>query len=504
MRRVVSVWLPTWATDRIRANASADDTPPPPEPLATAIRDNQRMVIAATDTAARSLDLHPGLPLTEARARIPNLTVLPATPEEDEAGLRRLSGWIIRYTPLAAPDPPDGLWLETTGCDHLFGGEAELLQALLKRLNAAGFAARAAMADTPGAAWALARYAREPLVVLPPGPTEHALAPLPLAALRIDAEAIDTFERLGIERIGQLCQLLRAPLTRRFSAGVVRRLDQALGRIPEPIEPVLPPATIVARLAFTEPLLTAEALATAIGRLTAQLCARLERAGHGARRLDLLFHRVDGTVQVLRIGTAAPNRDPGHLARLLRERLEAVDPGLGVEAMRLIASLTERTTPEQLTTLALDRPVGIAGLVDVLSSRLGPGCVFRVEPVESDIPERSFRRIPALAPASNKEWPLWPRPVRLFTPPQPVDALSLLPDHPPVAFTWRRRRFRVYRADGPERIRGEWWQSDAEMHSIRDYWRIEDTEGRRFWLYRSGDGYDSNTGDLRWYLHGMF
>ncbi|MBV8458541.1 MAG: DNA polymerase Y family protein [Acetobacteraceae bacterium] len=504
MRRVVSVWLPTWATDRIRANASADGTPPPPEPLVTAVRDNQRMVIAATDAAACRLGLHPGLPVTEARARIPTLTVLPATPEEDGAGLRRLSGWTVRYTPLAAPDSPDGLWLETTGCDHLFGGETELLEALLKRLTAAGFAARAAVADTPGAAWALARFAQEPLVVLPPGPTEHAIAPLPLAALRIDAEAIDTFERLGIERIGQLCRLPRAPLTRRFTAAVLRRLDQALGRIPEPIEPVLPPATIVARLAFAEPLLTAEALATAIGRLTTRLCVRLEKAGRGARRLDLLFDRVDGTIQVLRIGTAGPNRNPAHLARLLRERLEVVDPGLGIEAMRLVASLTERTIPEQLTTLALDRLAGIDGLVDVLSNRLGPGRVYRVEPVESDVPERSVRRTPALAPASNKEWPLWPRPVRLFTPPQPVDALALLPDHPPVAFTWRRKRFRVYRADGPERIRGEWWQSDAEMHSIRDYWRIEDTEGRRFWLYRSGDGNDSKTGDLRWYLHGMF
>ena len=504
MRRVVSVWLPTWATDRIRANASAAGTPPPPEPLVTAIRDNQRMVIAATDAAARRLGLHPGLPLTDARARIPNLTVLPATPEEDEAGLRRLSGWTIRYAPLAAPDPPDGLWLETTGCDHLFGGEAELLQDLLKRLNAAGFAARAAVADTPGAAWAPARYAREPLVVLPPGPPDRALAPLPLAALRIDAEAIEAFERLGIERIGSLARLPRAPLTRRFSAAVLGRLDQAFGRVPEPIEPVLPPATITVHLAFAQSLLTPDALATAIGRLTTRLCARLEEAGRGARRLDLLFYRVDGTIQVLRTGTVAPNRDPGHLARLLRERLDTVDPGLGVEVMRLVASLTERTTPEQLTTLALDRPAELSGLVDVLSNRLGPGRVFRLEPVESDIPERSVRRIPALAPETDKKWPLWPRPVRLFTPPQPIDALSLLPDHPPLAFTWRRKRFRVRRADGPERIRGEWWASEAETHTIRDYWRIEDTEGRRFWLYRSGDGNDPSTGDLRWYLHGMF
>ncbi len=444
------------------------------------------------------------MPLTQARALIPNLAIAPATPEADRAGLSRLAAWTLRYAPLVAPDPPDGLWLETTGCDHLFGGEAELLQDLLKRLNTAGFAARAAIAPTPGTAWAIARHAPEPLAIIPENATKQALKPLPVTALRLDAETVEILSRLGIERISQLLTLPRAPLTRRFTPLLLRRLDQALGREPEPIEPIHPPEIIATRLGFIEPLLTTESFSAAIAQLTARLCDKLEKAGRGARRLDLLFQRIDGTAQAIRIGTASPSHNPAHLARLFSERLDTIDPGLGVEAMRLIASFTERTSPDQLALLAQEGQAQLSGLIDILQNRLGADHVYRVEPVESDVPERSVRHIPALAPPTGKDWPPWPRPVRLFSPPQPIESLALLPDHPPVAFTWRHKRFRVRHADGPERIYGEWWRSPAETSSIRDYWRIEDTDGRRFWLYRSGDGEDPETGDLRWYLHGIF
>lgn len=386
-------------------------------------------------------------------------------------------------------------------------GEAALLIDLTARLKAAGITVRAAVADTPGAAHALARHAAGPLAIAPPNGTTAALAALPIAALRLDAETADSLHRLGLSRIDQLVAIPRGPLARRFGPGVLRRLDQALGRVTEPIAPITPPSAITSRLGFIDPLLTADAFAAVIDQLTERVCGKLRRAGAGARRLDLWFERVDGSVQTLRIGTARPSRDAAHLARLLTERLETIDPGLGVEAMRLVVALADRLSGEQSTAALADGDTqpDISALVDRLANRLGVARVWRAVPVESDLPERSIRRISPMAPLADKSWPAeLPRPARLLSPPQPVEAIALLPDHPPAAFIWRRRRFRVRRADGPERIHGEWWRHAAEIAASRDYWRVEDEGGRRFWLYRSGDGNDPATGDLRWFLHGIF
>ena len=531
-RRIVSVWLPTWATDRIRAAICA------PPLLVTSMRDGQRMVLGAVDAEARRLGLRPGMALTQARALVPGLAVHPAEQAQDLAGLERLAGWSLRYSPLVSAGPPDGLWLDISGCAHLFGGEAELLQDLLKRLNAGGFAARAAVADTAGAAWAVARHGRDPLTVVPVGGAERAIADFGIAALRVQAETVDVLARMGLERIKDLMTCPRGPLARRFRGGLLRRLDQALGRVSEPIQPIVPPDVISARMDFAEPVITREALANGIERLAKRVCAGLEKAGLGVRRLDLLCGRADGTAQAVRVGTAASNRHAAHLTRLLGERLEAIEPREGIETMRLVATLTQPLAAGQTSVLAeepgsLSESVlqtfggsasghhapsesviqtsggsasshhALAGLVDVLRTRLGEDHVFRAGAVESDIPERSVRRI-AVGEASVACWPDLPRPVRLFSPAQPIESLALLPDHPPAAFTWRGKRFRVQRADGPERIYGEWWRDFAEAWAVRDYWRVEDTEGRRFWLYRSGDGEHPETGDLRWFLHGIF
>jgi len=567
MRRVVSIWLPTWPTDRLHKQASAGfDALPAETPLVTVTHDGRRQAVAAIDDQARALGVRPGMALAQAQALIPGLTIRPAQPEADEAGLRRLAAWCLRYAPLVAPDPPDGLWIDITGCAHLMAaqhspcsrkqasrspqpthpalsswhphppratraatspaeqerwtsfhklttmglgppGEAALLTDLTTRLEAAGIAVRAAIADTTGAAHALARHAAGPLAIVPPNGTAAALGTLPVAALRLDTETTDSLHRLGLSRIDQLAAIPRGPLTRRFGPGVLRRLDQALGRTAEPITPITPPSAIASRLGFIDPLLTADAFVAVIDQLTARVCGKLRRAGAGARRLDLWFERVDGSVQTIRIGTARPSRDAAHLARLLTERLETVDPGLGVEAMRLVVSLAERLSGEQSTAALADgdRQPDISSLVDRLANRLGAARVWRAAPVESDVPERSVRRIPPMAPQADKSWPdELPRPARLLSPPQPVEAIALLPDHPPAAFTWRRRRFRVRHADGPERIHGEWWCHTAETAATRDYWRVEDEGGRRFWLYRSGDGNDPATGDLRWFLHGIF
>jgi len=488
MRRVVSLWLPTWPTDHRRR--TAPDAPPPDEPLVTASHDGHRRIIAAADQAARSLGLYSGMPLAHAQAMIPDLTIVEADPDGEAASLAAAATWCLRYAPLTAPDPPDGIWIDATGCPHLFGGEAAMLADLVEKFARAGIAARAAIADTPGAAWAVARHGAAAIATI--SDTAAALAPLPVAALRLPADMSAALRRLGLERIGQLTA--RAPLALRFGPILMRRLDQAFGRAPEPITPVLPEQTISQRRAFAEPLCTADAFAAIIGKLVGEICEKLERAGKGARRLDLLFERVDTTTQAVRIGTARPSRAPAHLARLLEERLENVDPGPGVEAMHLIVSLAEPLQPVQTGT---DQAPDIAGLVDRLINRLGSDHVYRAAPVESDLAERSVRLVDPLAPADDRSWPdSLPRPTRLFDPPVPVETLAELPDQPPVRFTWRRVQHRIRHADGPERVYGEWWRHSEEVWAVRDYFAVEDDTGARFWLYRNGD--------MRWFLHGIF
>jgi protein ImuB len=483
-------------------------------PVVTRSHDGRRWVIGAADIAAQRLGLRAGLPLAQAQAMRPGLCVIDADPAGDAADLRDLAVWCQRYAPLTAADPPDGIRIDTTGADHLQGGEAAMLADLRDRLARSGFTARAAVADTPGAAWALARHGLvqpgdRPLIVVPPGGVAAALAPLAVVALRLPADTVTALDRLGFSRIGQLADAPRGPLARRFGAGLLRQLDHAYGTVFEPLEPVPPPTLIRQRLTFVEPLSTAEAFAAVIARLCRTVCAAMERRGEGARRLDLVCERVDGTLQLVAVGTARPVRDPVHLARLLAERIETIDPGLGVEAMTLWVPLAEAAPAGQGDVLA---PGGgdLGPLIDRLVARFGAAQVYRAAPVESDVPERSVARLAGLSPAPldaslGRSWPqARPRPLRLLTPPQPVQAIALLPDQPPVAFIWRRVRHRVRRADGPERIFGEWWRRDGEMRAVRDYWAVEDEAGERFWLYRSGDGVEPETGNLAWFLHGIF
>ncbi len=473
--------------------------------MVTVARDGNRRVLAAVDATAAALGLQPGMKLAQAQALMPDLAIHDADPDGDAAALVRLAGWCLRYAPLAAADLPDGLWIDITGSAHLWGGEAALLRDLMQRMANRGLTVRSAIADMPAVAHAMARFGPDPAAIVPPGAPVP--ADWPVEALRLPPEVAAGLRLMGFERTGPLIAAARAPLVRRFGAGLATRLDQASGKIFEPIVPVVPEGVIQARLSFVEPLLTPEAFATVIARLTALVCADLERAGRGARRLDLVFERVDGSVQAIRVGSARPGRDARHLARMLDERLEQVDPGLGVEAMRLVVSAADRACFSQ-TAVALagtEANADIAPLVDRLVNRLGEARVHRMEPVASDVPERSVRKAPPLGVRRGLNWPAdLPRPVRLLDPPQPVDAMALLPDHPPIAFTWRRMRHRIRRADGPERIAGEWWKRDGEMRSVRDYFRVEDEDGRRFWLFRRGNGSDADTGDMRWFLHGFF
>ena len=455
--------------------------------------EGSRRIVTAADHAALALGISPGLPLAQAQARVPGLVIAPAEPAADEAALERLAVWVLRrYSPLVGRDPPDGLLIDITGAAHRLGGEDGLCADLQTRLRQAGITGRTAVADTIGAAHARARFA------------VRTIPDLPIAALRLNVDLVISLRRLGFNNIADLEAAPRAPLARRFGPGPGQRLDQIFGRLPEPMQPILPAEIIRIRHDFAEPIGTADALAHATHALTAAICAALEPAGLGARRLDLVFHRVDASFAAIRIGTARPIRDAGRLAKLLLDRLDQVDPGFGVEAMTLAAALAEPLAWRQASSLQPDRRGDISALIDTLANRLGPGRLYRATPVESDIPERSVRRIAALAPPTGASWPTYPRPSRLLLHPEPVDTIALLPDQPPVQFTWRGKARRIKRADGPERVFGEWWRDAAETSAVRDYFVVEDGGGARFWLFRCGDGEDAGTGNHRWYLHGFF
>jgi protein ImuB len=438
--------------------------------------------------------------VAQARALVPGLDIRDHDPEADAALLQRLALFAARrWTPRAAVSPPDGLLLDLTGVAHLFGGEEKMCRRILAFCERAGFAARIAVAGTPGAAHALVRFG--PNTLCPANGEPEALAPLPLAALRGEGAGLAPARRLGLETVGDLLPLPRGPLQRRFGRTLLARLDQALGRIGEPIEPVVPEEAPCAVLRFAEPIATAEAIAEALALLMERLIATLREAGLAARTLALLCDRVDGKIERIAIGTARATRDGAHLLRLLAMKIETIEPGFGLDSMRLLAGRLEPLGPEQLSG---DKPCAdLAELVDRLAGRLGPSRLYRASAVESDVPERSVARVGPLD--STESWPKWPRPVRLLSPPERIDnVVALLPDLPPRRFTWRGRAYRVARADGPERIHGEWWKRTAEAEGVRDYFQVEDEEGGRFWLYRRGDGVDHRTGDLSWYLHGVF
>ena len=522
-RRVAFLWLPHWQTDRLRPGFGTREYPSEPHepnPVVVSRSQGPRLVIAAACPRAGRLGLHPGMKLAHAQAMVPGLHVVPETPQADQDALTGLAAWCLRYTPLTRALPPDGIWLDITGCASLHApclrtGEQALLSDLAARLARAGLNARIALADTPGAAHALARYAATPLTIAPAGALDALLFPLPVDALRISPEAVTLLHRFGLRDIASLAALPRAPLVKRLGAEIALRLDQALGRVPEPIEPLLDEPPLEETLAFLEPLLTADALSAAMTQLAASLCQRLEARGQGARRLELLFRRVDNSRQNQHVTLAQPSHAARHIARLFDERLDRIDPGEGIEAIRLTASIAEALQPRQNPLgLSLDRTLAdfaladLAPLIDKLVNRLGAHRLWRPAPVQSDVPERSVRANPPLDPMTpdwSVAWPAsLPRPVRLLDPPTPVHTLTTLPDSPPSFFVWRNHRHLVRRADGPERIAGEWWYRAGEMLAVRDYFRLEDETGRRFWLFRRGDGEDAATGDLRWFLHGLF
>ncbi len=514
-RRIGFLFLPFWAIEHRRTeNGLPPDEPPP---SVTWSQHGSRRLIAAACSRAQAEGVQPGMKLAQAQAMLPDLLVRRATPEEDAVALSALADWCRRFTPLSRPEPPNGIWLDLSGCAHLFGGEDALLHDMARPLRHWRLSARIAIADTAGAAFAVARHAAgsaSATFSVASGMLSDTLAPLPILALRLQPEDETLLHRFGLRRIGALEAIPRGPLSRRVGTAVLRRLDQAFGRVAEPICPDQPPLFLQERLGFLEPLQTAESLAAANALLSKRLCARLEALCLGARQLELVFVRLDGSSTSQRVTLAVPTHDSRHIGRLLDERLDQVDPGEGVETMWLLVRFAEPVGQPQTTLRSVMQgdandaaSAELAPLIDTLALRLGRHRLWRPVPVESDVPERSVARRPPLDRQGVEPdgWPrALPRPIRLMNPPQPVRAMAALPDHAPLWFIWRAHRHTVRRADGPERIAGEWWLRSSEWLALRDYFRVEDEHGRRFWLFRRGDGTDRGTGDLGWFLHGLF
>jgi protein ImuB len=352
------------------------------------------------------LKLKPGMTIAHGQSLVPNLNIHDAMPVEDEEWLVRLALWCTRYSPLVTPDPPNGVFIDIAGSAHLFKGEPSLLQDIKARLTAERIQSHAAVADTPGCAWAMARFAKDEINA--PGRMSDVLGPLPVEALRLDGTIVESLRDVGIERIAQLATKPRGSLQTRFGSDVLLRLDQALGSASEVLVSLIPPEVPRCKLRFPEPLSDPENLQRVIDILCADLAEELERRGVGARRLDLVFLRVDNITQAVRIGTSRPNRNPKHLAKLLGERLVLVDPGFGIEDATLTASWIEALTEKQIVGAHVAKPgesADVGDLVDKLRIKLGAERVFRVVPVESELPERASKRVSAMAAAKGANWP---------------------------------------------------------------------------------------------------
>lgn len=501
--RWLAIYLPRLATDRLKRSGR---TPGDDRPLAIYAKQANAYQLTGVDKRASDLGLRLAMSLADARAIQPNLEAVEAEPEEDARALDAIAAWCERFTPIVVIDPPEGLFLDITGCAHLFGGEDALRDTIVARLYAQGFSARAAIAPTPGAAWAFARYAHKPSGEL------DALAALPVEALRLDSEAAALLRRLGMKTVGQLRDAPRSAFAARAGERAMLRLDQAYGRAREALTPRRPPPPVFALRRFLEPIFTTDAILHVMQTLCGDVIEKLDRRGAGARRLELVLFGVDGRDRVIAVGVSRPEREVKALTRLFREKLnvvaENIDAEFGIEAARLdivqLAPISE--SPRELVVSEEGRatPEQISSIADILSVRLGAKRVLRPQLHALHAPERAsgWRSASRETKAAQARKPptdgVQRRPIRLFSPAQPIEALATVPDGPPIRFRWRRVLREVARAEGPERISGDWTEGAA----TRDYYRVEDREGRRYWLYREGLYGEDDT--PRWFVHGLF
>lgn len=471
--------------------------------------------------AALRQGLSPGLSLVDARARLPQLAVAEADRPADAQILALMAARCERYTPLTALDEPHGLVLDVTGCAHLFGGEAGLLERLLRDMEALGFCARAALATTPDCARALARFSVGGIFA--PDEEEAAVARLPLAALETEGDILVALNRAGLKTLGAVEARSSRAFASRFGADFSRKIERLFGREDIRIKPLRTPPDCMVERHFPEPLAQREQIEAALRDLMLETALLLERRGQGGRAFDAVFFRSDGFVRRLRVETLRPTRDPKILLRLFQEKLDVLadplDPGFGFDVLRLAVPRVEKFAAEQSDfagAAAVDSERELSELLDRLTTRFGRERVLRFVHLDTHEPERESPAVPAsLAPPASwsvswgapaaGEPPL--RPLTLFDPPQPVEVMALAPDGPPARFRWRRQAHDVLRAEGPERIAAEWMRLDPAHFGpeapTRDYYRVEDVDGRRFWLFRRGL-YERGDETPRWFVHGLF
>ena len=530
MSRIVSVWLPRWPIQRMLASQAKNPARRPPDkliapeqPFVLTVAGSGGPRIAALNEAAEAAGLAPGEPLADARAKAEFLQVRAVDTAADDAALGRLALWATRYTPTASSydedNGADGFFLDIEGAAHLFGGEAALIADLAGRLHKFGLPSRLAVASTPGAAWALSRFHASASFVLPPRQEAEALSPLPIKALRLPPDTRAALHRLGFKTVGALLDKPRAPFAARFRTELLRRIDQALGRVDEPLVPVIAPPVYHCLRYLLEPISTQDTVVALARRLMQTLVHVLTRDGAGARALRLSLYNVDGAVEAIDVALTLPTRNADHVARLIALKLEALaamqDTGFGFEAIGLAVTRVERMTAQQTEFTAAtendDRTERCAALIDALRQRLGPASVRCFEPVASHIPEQAE----LLTPATGETTP-WPvadgkmRPLLMLPKAEPAEVTALVPEGPPRRFCWRGVSYDVAGTQGPERIGAEWWHershvcaSERQGALTRDYFLVEDSGGHRFWLFREGL-YGRETAAARWFVHGLF
>lgn len=461
-----------------------------------------RQVVTAASEAAEAQGVSVGMVLADARAIVPQVQRF-----DDVAGVRErlLSGlgeWCMQYTPVVGVGLPDGLYLDITGCAHLWGGERAYLDHMTGRLQQLGYDVRVAVADTIGVAWAVVHYGQSGQIVAS-GEQRAVLSALPPAALRLDAGIGERLLKLGLLRIGHIIDMQRSALRRRFGDALLIRLDQAVGLEPEVIVPIQPLAPFVERLPCLEPIVTRTGIEIALERLLDLMCERLRREGKGIRAAVFRGYRVDGKIVTVDIGTSRPSRQVKHLYKLFALKLGLIAPALGIELFLLEATHVAVLSPEQEVLWRARQGLEderLARLLDRLTGKMGAGVVRRYLPAEHHWPERSVRMAEGLEEEPAIAWRVDRlRPVRLLPTPEPIVVAAPIPDYPPMHFRYKERVHVVRKADGPERIEREWWL-DGGQH--RDYYTVEDEDGQRYWIFRLGH-YDAER-TYAWFIHGFF
>lgn len=470
-------------------------------PFVIATPERGRMIITAANILAEQQGIYKGTTVADARAASIGLEVLDDEPEKAAKLLRLLGLRCIRYTPIVAIDLPDGLILDISGCAHLWGGERGYLKEIILKLRAKGFDARGAIADTIGAAWAVARFGKVSPIIAG-GMQAGAIMHLPPEALRLEADILERLRKLGFRTIGSFMSMPGSVLRRRFGNDILVRLRQALGFENEPIIPIIPPVPYQERLPCLEPIKTATGIEIAIQELLEQLCTRLQSEGMGVRKAVLKCYRVDGKMVQVGISTSRGSHSVSHLFKLFSLQIDKIEPALGIELFILEAPKVEEIDPVQ-EQLWANQPgledTTLAELLDKLAGKVGASTISRYLPVEHYWPERSVKQAVSLQEQPPTDWCTnRQRPVRLLSRPESVEVMALIPDYPPKIFVYRGKRHTIQKADGPERIEREWWLDQGEH---RDYYTVEDTDGCRYWLFRSGH-YDAKR--VEWFIHGFF